>query len=309
MEIPATLDKGIPTDTVAALKAATERNPALLAAIENVRSADRSARTRNAAYQPRLDFRVRSENGNNLFGSAGTTHNNVAEVVMSWNLFNGMSDMARVRQYAEQFNVARDQRDKTCRDLRQTLLIAYNDTRKLSEQLTYLDQHQLSIEKARDAYRKQFDIGQRTLLDVLDTENELFQSRRAYVNADYDLRTAYARAHAGIGTLFQALGLSRLPTEPLPAIESEPAAAEACPPEGPQAYAVDKAALNARAEELVREAAREAQEAAQSPAAPTEPASRTIPQSRTTPYLPGMQVPRISPPPPATPGAPGTPVR
>lgn len=255
MEEPPALAKELPK-TIGDALIASRRNPALLAAMENVRSADASARIRNAAYQPRFDMRIRSDRGNNTGGVIGRQNNNSAEVVMSWNLFNGLSDQARVRQYAEQLNVARDQRDKTCRDIRQTLAIAYNDTRKLAEQLTYLDQHQLAIEKAREAYRRQFDIGQRTLLDVLDSENELFQARRAYINAEYDLSTAYARTHAGTGSLVGALGLSRHGAGQLPDLDGKDNAHEAiegCPIEVPAQYVVDKAALNLRAQELVRE--------------------------------------------------------
>ncbi len=255
MEMPSDLNKNMPPNLNSALKIA-DRNPALLAAIENVRSANSSAKIRNAAFQPRFDFRLRSDRGENLSsntGPTGDTQSNSAEVVMTWNLFNGGSDRARVRQYAEQINVARDLRDKTCRDLRQTLSIAYNDTRKLTEQLVYLDQHQLSIEKARDAYRMQFDIGQRSLLDVLDTENELFQAKRAYVNSEFDLSVAYARTNAGMGTLFSSLGLARQAVSKLPDIAESGEAATGCPPLGPDSYVVDKDSLNARAEQLVRE--------------------------------------------------------
>lgn len=297
MENPALLKTGIPVDMPSALRTAGDIHPALQAAIENVRSADRAASVRNGSFQPRFDFRVRSEYADNLGGTVGTTRNNVAEVVMSWNLFSGGSDMARVRQFADLLNVARDQRDKVCRDLRQTLAIAYNDIRKLNEQLTYLDQHQLSIEKARDAYRKQFDIGQRTLLDVLDTENELFQARRAYTNAEYDLHIAYARTHAGMGTLFSALGLSRLPIEKLPDLGRDEANnVEGCPAEGPDIYIADKKALNERAQELLRESGQNAGEAYQNGgAAPQAPA----PLPRTAPG-PGLQVP-----PAQRPSAPG----
>lgn len=255
MQMPGDLNKNMPPNLNAALKIA-DRNPALLAAIENVRSANSSAKIRNAAFQPRFDFRLRSDRGNNLSSNTGPTgdsKSNTAEVVMTWNLFNGGSDRARVRQYAEQINVARDLRDKTCRDLRQTLAIAYNDTRKLTEQLIYLDQHQLSIEKARDAYRMQFDIGQRSLLDVLDTENELFQAKRAYVNSEFDLSVAYARTNAGMGTLFSSLGLARQAVSKLPDISESGESTTGCPPLGPDSYVVDKDALNVRAEQLVRE--------------------------------------------------------
>lgn len=294
MEMPTDLNKNMPSSLNAALKIA-DRNPALLAAIENVRSANSSAKIRNAAFQPRFDFRLRSDRGDNLSSNTGPTgesKTNSAEIVMTWNLFNGGSDRARVRQYAEQINVARDLRDKTCRDLRQTLAIAYNDTRKLTEQLTYLDQHQLSIEKARDAYRMQFDIGQRSLLDVLDTENELFQAKRAYVNSEFDLNVAYARTNAGMGTLFSSLGLARQAVSKLPDISESGEVATGCPPLGPENYVVDKDALNARAEQLVRESAAFAASAsaaraveAANPAGTVGPTSTTVPGTIGTPLV------------------------
>ena len=125
---------------------------------------------------------------------------------------------------------------------------------KLSEQLNYLDQHQTSIEKARDAYRKQFDIGQRTLLDLLDTENELFQAKRAYVNAEHDLGIAYVRTKAGVGELLASLGLTRLDTGDQPELQKWEAGSEApehCPPEAPTPVVSNKAALNSRAAALV----------------------------------------------------------
>lgn len=256
MESLANLTRDVPKDMSEALAAAQRDNPVLLASIENVRSAQSASRVRDAAYRPRVDLRLKRDSGRDLNGYSGQHDSSTAEIVMSWNLFNGLSDSARSRQYAEQLNVAKDIRDKTCRDIRQTVAIAYNDTRKLAEQIGYLDQHQLSIEKARDAYRKQFDIGQRTLLDLLDSENELFQARRAYSNAEHDLAVAYVRTHAGLGRLLATLGIARAGDPPPPEPEMWAAGEEApenCPPDNPQLYTADKGSLNSRALELVRE--------------------------------------------------------
>ena len=136
--------------------------------------------------------------------------NTSAEITLNWNLFNGGSDTARVRQAANLVNQAADVRDKTCRDTRQTAEIAFNDTRKLAEQVAILDRNVLSIEKARDAYRQQFDIGQRSLLDLLNAENELFTAKRARANAEYDLGTAQARTQAALQQLTAQLGLARI---------------------------------------------------------------------------------------------------
>jgi adhesin transport system outer membrane protein len=132
-----------------------------------------------------------------------------AEVVLNWNLYNGGADQARVRQQVNLVNQAADQRDRACRDARQVTAIAYNDTRKLNEQLALLDRNTLAIEKARDAYRQQFDIGQRSLLDLLNAENEVYTARRAFANAEYDLALALARTHAAMSQLTTQLGIAR----------------------------------------------------------------------------------------------------
>jgi len=224
-------------------------------------------------------------------------------VVMSWNLFNGFSDRARERQFAEQLNVAKDLRDKTCRDIRQTLLIAYNDARKLKEQLGYLDQNKVSVEKARNAYRQQFDIGQRTLLDLLDTENELFQAKRAVANAEQDLNIAYARTQAGLGTLLAALELSKIETGGFPGLDQwndGEDASQHCPAEPVSVYVVDKDALIQRAADQLKETAlfnareRAVQEVFAPTATPLPPAG-----GRLAPVpVPGAP---LKPPAPATP--------
>ena len=153
---------------------------------------------RRAAYLPRLDFRARADNAENYLGVIGDRTNNVAEVVLTYNLFNGGSDRARERQYIERKHLAVDLRDKACRDTRQTLSIAYNDVPRLREQVSFLDIQVGLVEKTRDAYRDQFNVGQRTLLDLLDTENELLSARRAAINADIDLLAglpAHLRRH------------------------------------------------------------------------------------------------------------------
>ncbi len=268
------LTQGMPQSAGAALDSALRTHPALRATVENVRANDKAASMRRASYAPRVDVRLRADRGGNLNGIEGSSRNQALEVQMTWNLFNGFSDLSRVRQQADMVNVARDQRDKTCRDVRQTLLIAYNDSTKLTEQLSYLDQHQLSIEKARDAYRKQFDIGQRSLLDLLDSENELFQSKRAYANGEYDRIVAFARTHAGMGKLQQALGMSSQ-AGALPDLDTRDARADAaqnCPSEIPQSYVIDKQKLNERAKEYVFESpAASSVPAAPAPVVPVAP--------------------------------------
>jgi len=241
VEQPKPLSANLPATPVDGLKKALENSPQLLASMENIQAAQRDVEVRRAAYFPRLDFRLQHDQGENLGGILGRNVNNTAELTMRFNLFNGKRDQARIDQFAQNVNVAKDTRDKVCRDIRQTLLIAYNDVSKLKEQVNYLDQHQLATDKARQAFRNQFDIGQRTLLDLLDTENEYFQSRRAFTNGERDLETAYARAQAASGSLLEALGVKSVePNVPREVEAKSDDVLARCPAEGVDVLIVDK---------------------------------------------------------------------
>lgn len=189
------------------LVSAVRSSPAYLAAQEGVRAAQSDLKVKRGAFSPTLDLRAHAEKTDNLNSVYGTHDKQSVALVFNINLFRGGADKARLGVAAERYNSALDLRDKACRDLQQTVRIASNDAHKLSEQMGYLRQHALSTEKARDAYLKQFDIGQRTLLDVLDSENELYDSKRALANADYDNKLAQARVLAASGLLLPALQL------------------------------------------------------------------------------------------------------
>ena len=189
------------------LNGATRTNPDFLGAVANIRSyrADRDVRA--ASKYPTLELRARTGYQNNQSGVIGEYRDSTVELVLNYNLFRGGADVERTRQSAAKLEAAFDLRDKACRDIFQTGQIAVNDSVRLVSQLKLLSQHELSTSKARQAYQQQFDIGQRSLLDLLDTENELYQARRALANAEYDLSLAQVRVLAASGTLLEAFRL------------------------------------------------------------------------------------------------------
>lgn len=199
----------MPDSTTALMRDGLQGSPALNAAVENVRAFGAAIESSKAAYYPRLDLRAYANRDNNGGGISGSTQVNGIELVLNYNLFRGGADKARERQAVDQKYQARDLQEKTCRDVRQTLSIAYSDVRSLNEQQKYMDQHRLATEKSREAYRQQFDIGQRTLLDLLDSQNEYFEASRAYINARHNQATAQARTLAGMGQLVSAMGVKR----------------------------------------------------------------------------------------------------
>lgn len=253
MFVPAQLSKLLPESAEAALQVALKSNPALRASIENIEASQHDLEARRANFMPRFDLRARNESINNYLNTPGYRDDSVLEMVMSYNLFNGGSDGARSRQYRERKNAALDQREKSCRDMRQTLSIAYNETLRLTDQQTFISVQVGLVEKTRAAYRDQFNIGQRTLLDLLNTQNEFFDARRAQVNANADLAIAYLRTYAGMGRLLEYLGLKRLDSDDSPD-EQELASVDLtqlCPPTKPADVYLDREALSRKVKEFM----------------------------------------------------------
>jgi outer membrane protein, adhesin transport system len=203
------LNAGAPANATDAATTAVRNSSAVSAAIETVRAARASVATRESAFHPRVEARISGGNGRNFDGIQDRTRSYGAEIVANWNLYNGGADQARVRQQANVLNQAMDQRDQACRNVRQTSAIAFNDTIRLREQINALERNTAAIEKARDAYRQQFDISQRSLLDLLNAENEVYTARRSLANAQHDLSIAFVRTHAAMGQLTSQLGIAK----------------------------------------------------------------------------------------------------
>jgi adhesin transport system outer membrane protein len=249
-----TLANTIPGANADAVNQALSHNASISAAVENLRATQSQAAGKESPYQPKVEARVRTGVGKNFDGVQDQKRDTSAEVLLNWNLYNGGSDRARVRQFADLITQAADQRDKACRDVRQTTAIAHNDIKKLKDQLGALDRNVLAIEKARDAYRQQFDIGQRSLLDLLNAENELYTAKRAYANAESDLQLAYARTQAARNTLTANLGLSRNDDGMQDVVKDWQAASDAaqrCPVTAVDASSASIDELDARARKLV----------------------------------------------------------
>ncbi len=245
----------LPASSMDAVTVALRDNAQVSAAIEALRAARENAAAREGAYHPRVEARVRSGTGRNFDGVPDQKRDTTAEILLNWSLWDGGASVARVREAANLLNQAADQRDRVCREVRQTAEIAYNDTLKLADLQKVLDRNTIAIEKARDAYRQQFDIGQRSLLDLLNAENELYTARRALANSRYDFAIAQARALASTQRLVRELGLEVALPKPA---EDDPRTADdlpsRCPSEVVQLQTTDRRALDERAERLMQAA-------------------------------------------------------
>ena len=210
-QLPEPFNIGVMPPTVEVLMAeGLQGSPTLNAAVENKLAYRKAIETRKAAYMPRLDLRLYQSRQEAMGGdSSGATFDKGIQLTLAYNLYRGGADKALERKAIEESEQAWDLQVKACRDVRQTLSIAYSDVNSIASQQKYQDMHRLSIEKSLEAYRQQFEIGQRTLLDMLDSQNEFFEATRSYINSRHNQAIAQARVLAGMGRLVSSMGVTR----------------------------------------------------------------------------------------------------
>jgi len=196
----------LPKSALATLQQGTAHSPVLRAAFLRWQAAEHAGQERRAAFWPEAQARVSVAQSHNRDGVRGEFRDEQAELVLSQNLYRGGADRAALRRADERVSVAQAEFDATCRQVQQELSVAYNDVQTLQTQELLRDQRRLAAEKAAQAIRQQFDLGQRTLLDVLDTQFEYFSTALAYSDARHNRLRAQARTLAAQGRLVALLG-------------------------------------------------------------------------------------------------------
>lgn len=205
----------VPTAMPEAVKQAIAGHPTLKAAAADIESAKEQHGTAKAGYFPRLDLELGANRNNNISGLAGETNNLAAMVRMRYNLFAGGKDVARRAQTRHQIDEAREIRNHTCRQVVESMRLSWNAFKTFDAQLVYLQQRVDAAQSARDNYRNQFTLGQRSLLDLLDSENEVFVSKKSLTSAEFDRLFATYRVMAGEGKMLASLGVA-VPPEARP---------------------------------------------------------------------------------------------
>jgi len=138
-------------------------------------------------------------------GDEGSSDETLAMLRMRYNLYNGGSDSDRTEAAAYQLNKSKDLRDRAYRQVEEGLRLSWSALDLTLQQKNFLSDHVDSAAETVIAYEKQYRIGQRTLLDLLNTENELFEARKDYLDAHYSEQYAKYRVLNATGSLLNAL--------------------------------------------------------------------------------------------------------
>jgi outer membrane protein, adhesin transport system len=207
LHLPSNYKGLLPDSSAAVLASARQNNPKLEALSADIRAAAQEVEVRKANFLPRINFEMSSTYRDGMESTTTYTHNNAIMVRARWNLYNGGSDLAareaaaaRKRQLASdrknQYELLAEEIDATWNQHQAALA----QSKSYAEAVSFNDQ-------TRAAYAEQFDVGQRSLLDLLDAENEYFQSAAQLLTTQVNEMIAVYRLLALSGELLQNLGI------------------------------------------------------------------------------------------------------
>ena len=192
-----------------AVRIAETNSPTIAVVESDLKVAHAEYQGSGSTLYPKITLEANASTGDNIDGARGNSMGETALGVMRWNLFRGGADFDRQREFMYREAQAKERRAQTARqvekDMRDTWAGMVSASEKSKE---FLDQANAN-EKVVGVYLDQFALDRRTLLDVLDSQNELFVSRSNHVNALYTQMFAVFRVLALEGQLLETLNIPR----------------------------------------------------------------------------------------------------
>ncbi|WP_434677553.1 TolC family outer membrane protein [Pseudomonas sp. R1-18] len=203
LETPPSIKGEVPLTLSDAQRSMLLNNPYLKSAQADVQAAEKQYEIARAPFYPRFDAELAVGANDNLQGEEGHDNQWRAAVVMNYNLFNGNRDTSRLRSNAYKTGQALDIRNNALRMLNENMALAWNAMTNARLQTPVARDYVETTTRVRAAYQDQFGLGQRTLLDLLDSENELYNAGRRYTEVRYTEELAMYRVLASEGELLR----------------------------------------------------------------------------------------------------------
>ena len=219
MKYPPSVSKALPSSVAEAVDIARRQSPRIAAARADVDAADALAKGAKAAYLPTISFEAKARVGQDIDGSEGRTSDLEAKVVARWNLYKGGRDQAVEQERIRRAGESRMENVVVHREVQESIQSAWDKRSKRAQQASLLQEQVSAAGSLMSAYRDQFRVGERSLLDVLSAQNTRFNTEVLAKTAQYAAVYADYQTLAAMGSLVRAFNLESSP-------QSEPYARE-----------------------------------------------------------------------------------
>ena len=169
--MPPTLAEGMPASVSEAVGLVRTQNPLVKEAEADVDAANAYADSVRGDGFPKIGVGLSGRTGDDVDGFRGRTNDVQAQVFLRWNIFDGGINRANYQEMVRRASEARYRLYQVTREAEEDVQTAWSTLQtqtKVGEQLG--SQSRVSDDLLL-SYRSQFNVGRRSLLDVLDAQN------------------------------------------------------------------------------------------------------------------------------------------
>jgi len=186
---------------------AINHNPSLLVSRYNIKSAQSLYKQNEKEFYPKIDLELSQNFNDNDYNPRGATGFDSpddrfrARLVLNYNLFRGGADSANVQKLISKVNQEVEIKRDLKRQVIEGLDLSWNAYKMVDLQLKDLREYKHFSEKTLDLYKEEYDLGRRSLLDLLSSQNDVINARSQIITAEYALLLAKYRILDAMGLL------------------------------------------------------------------------------------------------------------
>ena len=208
--MPPDISGNLPPDLDGAIDHARLNNPRGLEALADLDASSAEVDAAEAEMTPRISAEGRARWGNDIDGFEGETQDYVARVVVRWTLYNGGIYQSRVREAEARRTESGARVNEVGREAEADVRTAWNRLESQARLVGELEQQSRVSDDLLISYREQFNVGRRSLLDVLDAQNTRYNVQVQAETARLARIYAQYRVLAASNRLLEALGVEPL---------------------------------------------------------------------------------------------------
>ncbi len=185
---------------------ALKNNPSLLVQRYNIRVAQEDYKEKFSGYYPKLDFRASwSWNRNTNGANYGRDDRARVGLWATYNLFNGFADSAAIQKGVS--NIRREvmTRDDMQRKTEESFDLSWSAYKNLKEKLANLQEYKLHAVRTLRLYSKEYEMGRRSLLDLLSAQSDLINAKSQIAATKYDYLFSKFRILDAMGIMVPAV--------------------------------------------------------------------------------------------------------
>ena len=208
VSVPPNLASAMAPSADEAVGLARTEHPLVREAMADVDAANAAAASAEGDLYPTFGLEVRGRIGDDIDGFRGETNDLQARAVMRWNIWDGGINRAKLQEMIRRSSESRYRLHQVQREAEEDVRTAWSTLTTQGNVVTALTRQSQVSDDLLLSYRSQFNVGRRSLLDVLDAQNTRYSTQVRLETARFSQLFAQYQALAATNRFLSALDVA-----------------------------------------------------------------------------------------------------